>query len=112
MTALTDADWCASGDVERAIRYARTTLYHRFNRFTERSSTDAVMNGHRRDGPTKLNEHEQMEFVGTLQRSPTVVGFARSSWTSELLREHIEHGYGVSYSLDHTRRLVRQAHFE
>jgi transposase len=41
--------------------------------------------------------------------SPESYGFDASSWTPELVQQLIEREYGVSYSLGHVRRLVRDA---
>ncbi len=44
-----------------------------------------------------------------LAKSPDDHGFDATRWTPELVRVFIEREYGVSYSLGHVRRLIRDA---
>ena len=87
---------------------ARSTVYSWLDRFETHPIADAIHDEQRPGRPTRLDTDEQRRLAEALGRPPTDFGFEADSWTPELVREHVQQEYDVSYSLGHVRRLFRQ----
>ncbi|WP_135828229.1 helix-turn-helix domain-containing protein [Halorussus halobius] len=86
-----------------------STLYYWLDRIADEPIADAVEDDDRPGRPAELDDAERRELFDALADSPGAHGFEASSWTPELVREHVEHEYGVSYSVGHVRRLLRES---
>ena len=92
-------------------RYAvpESTLYYWLDRIAEKPLPEAIEDDDRPGRPSELDEAEREAVFDAIADSPESYGFDASSWTPELVQQLIEREYGVSYSLGHVRRLVRDA---
>lgn len=86
----------------------RSTVYAWLDRFEERPIPEAIRDEDRPGRPALLADRERAALASALGASPADAGFEASSWTPELVREHVERTYGVVYSLGHARRLLRE----
>lgn len=99
-----------------AERYGipRSTLYYWLDRFEEQSIADAIEDEPRPGRPPRLTDSARESLQADLSEDPAVHGYGGSDdstdreWTPELVRSHVEREYGVSYSLGHIRRLLRE----
>jgi transposase len=94
-----------------AERYGvpESTLYYWLDRIADKPLSEAVEDDDRPGRPSELDQREREAVFDAIADSPEAYGFDASSWSPELVQELIEREYGVSYSLGHVRRLVRDA---
>lgn len=86
----------------------RSTLYYWLDRFEEEPIHEAVTDEDRPGRPRKLDEDDRRRLREYLRDEPNSHGIEAAEWTPELVREHIEQTFDVSYSLGHVRRLLRE----
>jgi transposase len=84
-----------------------STLYYWLDRLAEKPLSEAIEDDDRPGRPSELDDAERRAVFDALADSPEAYGLDASSWTPELVQEFIESEYGVSYSLGHVRRLIR-----
>lgn len=84
-----------------------STLYYWLDRLAEKPLSEAVEDDDRPGRPSELDDAERRAVFDALADSPEAYDLDASSWTPELVQEFIESEYGVSYSLGHVRRLIR-----
>jgi len=94
-----------------AERYGipESTLYYWLDRLADEPIADAVEDDERPGRPAELDDAERRALFDALADAPLDHGFEASSWTPELVREFVEREFGVSYSLGHVRRLLRES---
>jgi transposase len=107
MIALAYDDGVPVDTLSERYGIARSTVYSWLDRFEEHSIGEAICDDSRPGRPALLDEYEREHFAKVVQRRPRDVGFEQTSWTPELAQEYIQREYGVSYSLGHIRRLLR-----
>jgi transposase len=95
-------------------RYAipRSTIYYWLDRFEELSIEEATEDEDRPGRPPALTTDEREQLQAELAQSPDTFGFDAAAWSTELVRDHIEERYGVTYSYGHIRRLYRKFEIE
>lgn len=108
MVALAYKDGVSVSAMEDRYGIPRSTLYYWLDRFEEHSIPEAIEDEPRPGRPPKLDEREREQLRRDLDDSPQVYDYDQTEWTPELVRDHIERAYGISYSEGHVRRLVRQ----
>jgi transposase len=86
----------------------RSTLYYWLDRFEEQSLADAIEDEPRPGRPPRLTDAARESLRTDLAADPTTQGYAEEAWSPELVQQHIEREYGVSYSTGHVRRLLRE----
>ena len=86
-----------------------STLYYWLDRIADNPLDEAVEDDDRPGRPSELDDADRETLFEALSNSPEAHGFEAESWTPRLAREFIEREFGVSYSLGHVRRLIRQA---
>lgn len=93
-----------------AKRYGipRSTLYYWLDRFEEEPIQQAITDEDRPGRPRKLDDDDRRRLQRHLRDEPNSHGVEATEWTPELVRDHIERTFGVSYSLGHVRRLLRE----
>lgn len=85
-----------------------STLYYWLDRVGTEPLESAIHDDDRPGRPTKLDREERTALRRDLTEEPSESGYDATDWTPELVRKHIEDEYGVSYSLGHVRRLIRE----
>ncbi|ADQ69381.1 transposase [Halogeometricum borinquense DSM 11551] len=92
-----------------ADRYGipRSTLYYWLDRFETESIEEAITDEDRPGRPRKLDEEDRNRLRSHLDTTPREYNYDADEWTPELVREHVEHTFGVTYSVGHIRRLLR-----
>jgi transposase len=108
MIALAYADGVRVETLSERYDIPRATVYSWLDRFEYQSISEAVTDESRPGRPAKLDASQREQLSDELTESPAEVGYDTSEWTSELAQYHIEQAYGVSYSLGHVRRLLRE----
>jgi transposase len=108
MVALAYKDGVPVSEMEDRYAIPRSTLYYWLDRFEKYSVEDAIEDETRPGRPPKLDSSDRESLRSDLDASPDEFGYDESSWTPELVRDHIERVYGTSYSEGHVRRLLRQ----
>lgn len=88
---------------------ARSTLYYWLDRFEDEPIEAAIEDEPRPGRPAELTADERTELARHLADTPGEYGYDPAEWTPRLVRDHIEREFGVSYSLGHVRRLLREA---
>jgi transposase len=108
MVALDYLD--GEGVDEMSDRYGipRSTIYSWLTRFEERSVTEAIEDRERPGRPRELDDDELAALAERLSEPPREADFDADEWTPAMLQRHIERSHGVSYSLGHARRLLRE----
>lgn len=86
----------------------RSTLYYWLDRFEEEPIDEAVRDEDRPGRPRKLDDADRRRLQGHLRDEPNDHGIEATEWSPELVRDHIERTFDVSYSLGHVRRLLRE----
>lgn len=86
----------------------RSTIHYWLDRFETRSLNDAIQDEPQPGRLPKLAEPERTQLRTNLQEPPAAYGYDATTWTPELVRQHLEAHYGVSYSVGHVRRLLRE----
>ncbi|WP_122088430.1 helix-turn-helix domain-containing protein [Halalkalicoccus subterraneus] len=108
MIALAYTDGRSVGHLSRLYGVPQSTIYYWLDRFDERGLEEALEDEPRSGRPRKLGDEERDALAETFEAPPEEAGYESSSWSTELVREHIRHEYGVEYSLGHVRRLLRE----
>lgn len=108
MIALAYKDGVSVDTLSERYGLSRSTVYSWLDRFECRSIESAISDDSRPGRPPKLDEKQQASVRSVLNTSPTELGYEQSTWTPELLQRHIEREYGVTYSLGHVRRIIRE----
>lgn len=109
MVAIAYKDGVSVSRLSDRYGLPESTLYYWLDRIAEKPVSEAVEDDDRPGRPSELDDAERRALFGALADSPNEHGFEESSWTPELVREFVEREYGVSYSLGHVRRLIRQS---
>jgi len=109
MVAIAYKDGVPVSTLSERYDVPESTLYYWLDRIAEKPLSEAVEDDERPGRPSELDDAERRSVFDALADSPQAYGFEASSWTPELVREFIESEYGVSYSLGHVRRLIRDA---
>lgn len=93
-----------------ADRYGipRSTVYAWLHRFEDRPPAAAMLDAPRSGRPPKLDEGSRRQLRADLGRPPASFGFEATAWDADLLREHLERAYDVTYSRTHARRLLAE----
>ncbi|UPV76372.1 helix-turn-helix domain-containing protein (plasmid) [Halorussus limi] len=109
MVAIAYKDGVSVSVLSERYDVPESTLYYWLDRIAEKPLSEAVEDDDRPGRPSELAADEREAVFDALADSPAAYDFEASSWTPELVRELIEREYGVSYSLGHVRRLIRDA---
>lgn len=93
-----------------AERYGipRSTLYYWLDRFESEPVEEAITDEDRPGRPRKLDDEDRNRLRDHLDTRPEVHDYDADEWTPELVRDHVERAFGVSYSVGHVRRLLRE----
>jgi transposase len=108
MIALAYADGVRVETLSERYDIPRATVYSWLDRFEHQSISEAIEDESRPGRPAKLDASQREHLSDELARSPTELGYDASDWTPKLAQYHIEQTYGVTYSLGHVRRLLRE----
>jgi transposase len=108
MIALAYADGVRVETLSERYDIPRATVYSWLDRFERQAIGDAIEDESRPGRPSKLNASQRERLSAELAGSPAKVGYGTSEWTPELAQHHIEQVYGITYSLGHVRRLLRE----
>ncbi|WP_137285379.1 helix-turn-helix domain-containing protein [Halorussus salinisoli] len=107
MIALAYKDGVTVDTLSERYDIPRSTVYYWLDRFEELSIDEAIKDDDRPGRPSALTPDEREQLQAELVQSPAAFGFDAAAWTTELIRDHIEEQYGVTYSYGHIRRLRR-----
>ena len=107
MIALAYKDGAPVDTLSERYDIPQSTVYYWLDRFEEMPIDEAIEDGDRPGRPPALTTDEREQLQAELAQSPDAFGFDATSWTTELIRDHIEESYGVAYSYGHIRRLRR-----
>ena len=108
MIALAYADGVRVETLSERYDIPRATVYSWLDRFEHQSISEALEDESRPGRPSKLTTSQRERLSNDLANSPAEVGYEASEWTPERVQSHIEQTYGVTYSLGHVRRLLRE----
>ena len=109
MVAIAYKDGVAVSTLSERYAVPESTLYYWLDRIDDDPIADAVEDDDRPGRPAELDDDDRRELVDALADAPTAHGFDASSWDPDLVQEFIEREFGVSYSLGHVRRLIRES---
>lgn len=107
MVALAYKDGVGVDTLSDRYDIPTSTIYHWLDRFEEYSIEGAITDESRPGRPAKLSGAKREAFYADLEEPPTSFGYDADEWSPELAQRHLEAEYDVSYSLGHTRRLLR-----
>lgn len=107
MVALAYKDGVTVDTLSERYNIPRSTVYYWLGRFEELSIEDAIEDDDRPGRPPALTAAEREQLQAELAQAPDAFGFDAAAWSTELVRDHIEEQYGVTYSDGHIRRLRR-----
>jgi transposase len=108
VVALDYLDGVSVSTLARRYGIPRSTLYYWLDRFESEPIDLAVTDEQRPGRPPKLGEEDRQALRDHLESSPADYGHETSDWTPELVRDHVEEAFDVSYSVGHVRRLLRE----
>ena len=108
MIALAYADGVRVETLSERYDIPRATVYSWLDRFEQQSTSEAITDESRPGRPSKLDAPQREQLSDDLAGSPAELGYDASEWTPERVQSHIEQTYGVTYSLGHVRRLLRE----
>jgi transposase len=108
MVALAYKDGVRVETMSRRYDIPRSTIYYWLDRFESGPIEEAVEDEDRPGRPSRLDDAERRRLVSHLHDSPGTFDYDAAEWTPELVREHIESAFDVSYSTGHVRRLLRE----
>jgi transposase len=108
MIALAYADGVRVETLSERYDIPRATVYSWLDRFEQQSISEAITDESRPGRPSKLDASQREQLSDELAVSPAEMGYNASEWTPERVQGHIEQTYGVTYSLGHVRRLLRE----
>ena len=109
MTAIAYKDGVPVSVLSERYDVPESTLYYWLDRIADNPLAEAVEDDDRPGRPSELDDADRETLFEALSDPPEDHGFEAESWTPRLVREFIEREFGVSYSLGHVRRLIRQA---
>ncbi|MFC7078972.1 helix-turn-helix domain-containing protein [Halorussus caseinilyticus] len=109
MVAIAYKDGVSVSELSERYGVPESTLYYWLDRIADKPLSDAVQDDERPGRPSELDDTDREALFDALADSPESYGFEAVSWTPHLVREFIEREFGVSYSLGHVRRLVRES---
>ena len=112
MVALAYKDGVPVATLSERYGVPESTLYYWLDRFASEPVSEAIEDDDRPGRPKKLDDADREAVFAALADSPDDHGLDAPGWTPELVREFIEREFGVSYSLGHVRRLIRQSGVE
>lgn len=108
MVALAYLDGESVDALSERYGVPRSTLYYWLDRFESRSLADAVADDPRPGRPPRLSEGERAQLRADLTDLPGEHGLDADAWEPAVVQRHLERAYGVSYSVGHVRRLLRE----
>lgn len=108
MVALAYLDDVPVSTLSERYDIPKSTIYYWLDRFENQSLSDALRDEDRPGRPSKLSADEQQLVESTLDDVPRDHGYDADVWTAEVLQRYIEREFGVTYSLGHTQRLLRE----
>jgi transposase len=108
MVALSYADGESVDELAERFGIPRSTLYYWLDRFESEPIEEAVRDDDRPGRPTKLDRDQWASLRSDLDEPPETHGIDATDWRPEVVRDHIEDRFGVSYSEGHVRRLLRE----
>lgn len=108
MIALAHLDGVSVTTLSERYDLPQSTVYYWLSRFSERSVEDAAADDSRPGRPSELSDAERDELAAVLGEPPREHGYDADEWKADLVADLLEREYGVSYSLGHVRRLLRQ----
>ncbi|MEF8842678.1 MAG: helix-turn-helix domain-containing protein [Haloarculaceae archaeon] len=106
--ALAYLDGVPVGTLVDRYGVPQSTIYSWLDRFEERSLDDALHDDDRPGRPPKLDPERRETLADQLASPPDEFGYDATTWTPELLREHVEREFAVRYSVGHARRLLAE----
>jgi len=109
MIAIAYKDGVPVSTLSERYGVPESTLYYWLDRIDDKPIAEAVEDDDRPGRPAELDEHDREELFDALADSPEEHGVDAASWTPDAVREFIEREFGVSYSLGHVRRLIRES---
>lgn len=109
MVALAYRDGVSVSTLADRYGIPESTLYYWLDRFAELPVEEAADDDDRPGRPAELDDADREALFRALADPPDAHGFDAAAWTPGLVRTFIEREYGVSYSLGHVRRLLREA---
>ncbi|WP_137286280.1 helix-turn-helix domain-containing protein [Halorussus salinisoli] len=109
MVAIAYKDGVSVSALSERYGVPESTLYYWLDRIAENPLSEAVEDDDRPGRPSELDDRDREALFDALADSPDAYDFEASSWTPQLVREFIEREFGVSYSLGHVRRLIRES---
>lgn len=108
IVALDYLDDVPVSTLSRRYGIPRSTLYYWLDRFEEEPIEEAITDEDRPGRPRKLGDDDRRRLRSHLEEDPRSHGFEGTEWTPEFVHAHIERTFGVTYSLGHVRRLLRE----
>lgn len=96
-------------DLAERHHVSRKTIRNWLDRFEDQPLDQAPYDDPRSGRPSKLTDEEREEFFEHLHQSPDEFGFDRQVWSPVLVHHHLDHEFGVEYTLVHIRRLMHEA---
>jgi transposase len=108
MIALAYTDGVRVETLSERYDIPRATVYSWLDRFEHQSISEAIIDEFRSGRPSKLTASQWERLSDELAGAPAELGNNASEWTPERVQSHIEQTYGVTYSLGHVRRLLRE----
>ena len=108
MVALAYKDGVAVSTLADRYGIPKSTLYYWLDRLDEQPVETAVEDDDRPGRPSALDADDRRALFEAVEGAPDDYGYDAEAWTPELVRRHIEREFGVSYSLGHVRRLLRE----
>lgn len=112
MIALAYKDGVSVETLSERYGIPRSTVYYWLDRFENMSIEEAIRDDDRPGRPPALTTQERDELQSDVARPPETFGFEATSWSPELIQEHVAEKYGVEYSEGHIRRLLRTLDIE
>ncbi|WP_115864885.1 helix-turn-helix domain-containing protein [Halorussus litoreus] len=109
MIAIAYKDGVPVSTLSERYGVPESTLYYWLDRIDDKPIAEAVEDDDRPGRPAELGERDRQELFDALSKPPEEHGVDGSSWTPDAVREFIEREFGVSYSLGHVRRLLRES---
>ena len=109
MVALAYKDGVAVTTLADRYGIPKSTLYYWLDRLDEKPLDTAVEDDERPGRPSELDREQRRQLFDAVADDPRTYGYDAAEWTPELVRHYVEREFGVSYSVGHVRRLLREA---
>ena len=107
MVAIAYKDGVPVSTLSERYDIPKSTLYYWLDRLAEKPLNAAVADEDRPGRPSELAGPDRRSLFSAVDETPAEYGYDESAWTPELVQQHIEREFGVSYSVGHVRRLLR-----